>query len=320
MKLNKKRLTKSILLTCAVAAVSIVVPCSIISCSNNDTNNDSLNTLQKQFNNWDAVFNKQYDTNFNKLVKTDINTNIDNASKSWNNFTNAYEQYFKTKKIKVDWNNYDFYINTFSIKENSLTFNTNQTFNLNLTWTLNLSISEANVQPNNSFDLIINENFSDATLKPTLIVSWPDILNNNIEAYGGFYINSIQKTSLNVKTSQLNISGNDLNTADQLQYLLNNLPSNFNDNLTLKNPSSTQWVAPSFITPILNYSKLGNDLSSLNNIISQKDINNLKTLGEIFTPGIYGTDYYINPKGYQYSSVPSNNQTTFSNVVNKLEN
>ncbi|MBO6073000.1 hypothetical protein J6P59_05275 [bacterium] len=51
MKLNKKRLTKSILLTCAVAAVSIVVPCSIISCSNNDTNNDSLNTLQKQFNN-----------------------------------------------------------------------------------------------------------------------------------------------------------------------------------------------------------------------------------------------------------------------------
>ncbi|MBQ5500933.1 MAG: hypothetical protein IIT81_01825, partial [Mycoplasmataceae bacterium] len=243
MKLNKKRLTKSILLTCAVAAVSIVVPCSIISCSNNDANNDSLNTLQKQFSNWDAVFEKQYDTNFNKLVKTDINTNIDNASKSWNDFTNAYEQYFKTKKIKVDWNNYDFYINTFSIKENSLTFNTNQTFNLNLTWTLNLSISEANIQPNNSFDLIINENFSDATLQPTLIVSWPDILNNNIEAYGGFYINSIQKTSLNVKTSQLNISGYDLKTADELQELLNNLSSNFNDNLTLNNPSSTQWVA-----------------------------------------------------------------------------
>ena len=145
-------------------------------------------------------------------------------------------------------------------------------------------------------------------------------LNNNIEAYGGFYINSIQKTSLNVKTSQLNISGYDLKTADLLEGILNNLPSNFNDNLTLKNPSSIEWVAPSFITPILNYSKLGNDLSSLNNIISQKDINNLKTLGEIFTPGIYGTDYYINPKGYQYSSVPSNNQTTFSNVVNKLEN
>ena len=318
MKLNKKRLTKSILLTCAVAAVSIVVPCSIISCSNNDANNDSLNTLQKQFNNWDAVFKKQYDTNFNKLVKTDINTNIDNASKSWNDFTNAYEQQFKTKKIKIDWNNYDLYINNFSIKKNSLTFNTNQTFNLNLTWTLNLSISEANIQPNNSFYLIINENFVNATLKPTLIVSWPDILNTNIEAYGGFYINSIQKATLNVKTSQLNISSYDLTTAKSLQDLLNNLPSNFNDNLTLNNPSSTQWVAPSFITPILNYSKLNNELNSLS-IISQKDINNLKILGEIFTPGIYGTDYYINAKGYQYSSVPSNNQTTFTNVVNKLE-
>lgn len=316
MKLNKKRLTKSILLICAVATVSIVVPCSVISCSNN--NNDSLNTLQKQFNNWDDIFKKQYDTNFKKLVSIDINTNIDNASKSWNNFTNAYEQYFKTKKIKVNWNNYDFYINTFSIKENSLTFNTNQTFNLNLTWALNLSIAEANIQPNNSFNLIINENFDDATLQPTLIVSWPDILNTNIEAYGGFYINSIQKATLNVKTSQLNISGYDLKTADLLQQLLNNLPSNFNDNLTLKNPSSIQWVAPSFITPILNYSKLSNELNSLS-IISQKDINNLKILTEIFTPGIYGTDYYINTKGYQYSSVKSNNQTTFSNVVNKLE-
>ena len=319
MKLNKKKLTKSILLTCAVATVSIVVPCSVISCSNNDANNQSLDTLQKEFNNWDNVFKKQYDTNFNKLVSIDINTNIDNASKSWNNFTNAYEEYFKTKKIKVNWNNYDFYINTFSIKENSLTFNTNQTFNLNLTWTLNLSVAEGNIQPNNSFNLIINENFNDATLKPTLIVSWPDILNTNIEAYGGFYINSIQKTTLNIKTSQLNISGYDLKTADLLQQLLNNLPSNFNDNLTLKNPSSIEWVAPSFITPILNYSKLSNELNSLS-IISQKDINNLKTLGEIFTPGIYGTDYYINAKGYQYSSVPSNNQTTFSNVVNKLEN
>ena len=319
MKLNKKRLTKSILLTCAVATVSIVVPCSVISCSNNDPNNESLDTLQKQFNNWDDVFKKQYDTNFNKLVSIDINTNIDNASKSWNNFTNAYEQYFKTKKIKVNWNNYDFYINTFSIKKNSLTFNTNQTFNLNLTWTLNLSIAEANIQPNNSFNLIINENFNDATLQPTLIVGRPDILNTNIEAYGGFYINSIQKTTLNIKTSQLNISGYDLKTAHLLQQLLNNLPSNFNDNLTLKNPSSIEWVAPSFITPILNYSKLSNELNSLS-IISQKDINNLKILGEIFTPGIYGTDYYINAKGYQYSSIPSNNQTTFSNVVNKLEN
>ncbi|MBQ5543739.1 MAG: hypothetical protein IIT97_02250 [Mycoplasmataceae bacterium] len=319
MKLNKKRLTKSILLTCAVAAVSIVVPCSIISCSNNGANNDSLNTLQKQFNNWDMIFNKKYNSNFNELVSKDINTNIDNASKSWNDFTNAYEQQFKTKKIKIDWNNYDLYINNFSIKKNSLTFNTNQTFNLNLTWTLNLSISEANIQPNNSFYLIINENFVNATLKPTLIVSWPDILNTNIEAYGGFYINSIQKATLNVKTSQLNISNYDLTTAKPLQDLLNNLPSNFNDNLTLNNPSSTQWVAPSFITPILNYSKLNNELNSLS-IISQKDINNLKILGEIFTPGIYGIDYYINAKGYQYSSVPSNNQTTFSNVVNKLEN
>ncbi|MBO7043015.1 hypothetical protein J6W34_00330 [bacterium] len=65
-------------------------------------------------------------------------------------------------------------------------------------------------------------------------------LNNNIEAYGGFYINSIQKTSLNVKTSQLNISGYDLKTADLLEGILNNLPSNFNDNLTLKNPSSIE--------------------------------------------------------------------------------
>ena len=317
--MNKKHLKKGLLLTIGIVGISAIIPISIVSCSNSDNSSDQLNTLKKQFNNWDTLFQKEYDNNFQKVVTTDINTNIDNASKSWNNFVSAYEKEFHTSSINIDWDNFNLYVNSFSLTKNSLTCNNNQTFDLNLTWIFNLSISQNNNKPKNNFNLVINDDLIDATLAPTLIVAWPDVLNSNISAFGGFYINSVNNSKLKVSTSNLNIPENDLKKLDTLEGLLNNLSGSLVNNLTLKNPSSINWVSPSFITPILSYSQLENQLSSFG-LISNSDSNKLDLLQEIFTPGIYGTDYSINANGYQYQSVSSNNQTTFENVVDKLKN
>ncbi len=284
-----------------------IIPFSVISCSSKN----STNTYQNSINEWKNKFNQAYDNNFSSLVRTDLDYSIKNYELMWTNFINEYYHFYKKHFVKIPLNNANFYIYNYQISANNLEILKNQKnencFNWDLKWNLSIGYQEKN-QSISKLNLIITDHLVNATLKPTIVLSWNNLLKQKTTAYGGYYINYAKNSIIKISFPNNELINSKYNKISKLINTINDLSSLIDENTKYQNPSSKNWIAIVQMFPLvknmINYANLL--FNNYKNYKNNKTYQQFKFLESIINFNIIGIDYYDN-----------NNQTTnFKNFLN----